>query len=271
MFSNSKKNILFLIILFFIFPQNVWAMTLSVSNLPSEINFNQEVDVTLDFSCSGCGDYSYMRGVFFPSGTNYFGLTQNNSGSWIGTSTDRSLYFAISKTDLIEASWSGKIKVKPDIEDSAYLGTGEYIFKVGRYTSANDSSADWSNELLTKIIGPTASPTQSPTNPPTVEPTQVSTIISTKSPSPIATKSPTPKPTVTSKPTAESETTDEPESDVQLIENIPAKSPQGMVAGAKTENKSKLLASLLIFSGMGFLGYVGYLLYNMRNATQKND
>lgn len=265
MFSNSKKNILFLIILFFIFPQNISAMSLSISNLPSEINFNQEVDVTLDFSCSGCGDYSYMRGVFFPSGTNYFGLTQNNSGSWIGTSTDRSLYFAISKLELIEASWSGKIKVKPDIDDSAYQGTGEYVFKIGRYTSANDSSADWSNELSIKIIGPTASPTQPPTNPPTAEPTQVPT----SSP----TKSPTPKPTSTVIPTQEPEIEKESEAESITLTNtsISIETQRPMVAGAKTENKSSVLAIIFITLGVGFLGYGGYLLYNMRNADQKNN
>ena len=189
------------------FPWEALALTISISNLPMSIDRDQETDVDLFFNCAGCGD-SYMRGVFYPSGTNYFGFTRNNGGSWIGTSADRSLYYAIAKSDLADASWSGKIKVKPDSGDSAYTGPGEYLFKIGRYTSANDSSADWSNELVIKITGPTPtpSPTFAPTTNPTVAPTK------TPTPAPTSTRTPTPSPTKSPSPT-------------------PAGSPEGLVLG----------------------------------------
>ncbi len=245
-------------------------MAITISNLPTEINHSQETEVDLFFSCSGCGDNSYMRAVFYPSGTNYFGFTQNNIGNWIGTENDRSLYFNITKTDLIEASWSGKLKVKPDSNDSAFVGTGEYLFKVGRYTSSNDSSADWSNELSVKIIGPTPAPTQAPTAEPTNAPTVTTAPTAQPTVKPSPTKSPTPKPSVTPKSTEEPDDTEKPSINLEfgqgnIIEST--ETPEGKVAGVKTINKSPVLAIILVLAGLGCLGYVGYMLYNMRNEV----
>lgn len=190
--------ILFSFIIFSIlYPRRLLAVTLTISNLPASLDISSESEVDLFFECSGCGD-SFVRGVFFPGGTNYFGFTQNNSGEWIDTSNDRSQYFKISKTDLIDASWSGRIKVKPNSGDSAYNGPGEYLFKVGRYTSANDSGADWSNELAIRILGPTPTPT--PTTAPTITPTPTAhptTPTATPTAKPVITKSPSPHPTPT--------------------------------------------------------------------------
>lgn len=261
--------LLSVIALLFLFPNQIFgAMSISISNLPTEINHGQETEVDLFFSCSGCGDYSYMRGVFYPSGTNYFGFTQNNQGSWIGTENDRALYFSIAKTDLVEASWSGKLKVKANSDDTAFVGIGEYLFKVGRYTSSNDSSADWSNELSVKIIGPTPAPTQAPTTAPTNAPvvTTAPTAQPTAKPSP--TKTPTPKSSVTPKPTDEAQETDIPKINLQFGQGNVVQStftPEGKVAGIKTTNKSPVLAIILVLAGLGCLGYVGYMIYNMKN------
>lgn len=269
---HKLKYLFLFLLLLFITPQNVSAATITISNLPTEINHNQELEINLDFVCSGCGD-SYMRGVFYPNGTNYFGYTQNKSGSWVGTSTDRSVYYLISKDDLIEASWSGKLKVKPDSEDSAFTGTGEYLFKIGRYTSSNDSSADWSNELALKIIGPTPSPTFAPTQTP--EPTKTSTpvptITSTPKPSPTKTPTPKPSPTTTSEPenTDELEEVGDNEND-QSVTNQISPQPTGQVAGATVTKKSPIVAIIFILLGVCCLGYVGYMLYNVKhNNDQK--
>lgn len=271
MYSRKIIFFLFTLFLFYIFPRQIYAaMAITISNLPTEINHSQETEVDLFFSCSGCGDNSYMRGVFYPSGTNYFGFTQNNIGNWIGTENDRSLYFNIAKTDLIEASWSGKLKIKPDSSDSAFIGTGEYLFKVGRYTSSSDSSADWSNELSIKIVGPTPSPTQQPTAQPTNAPTVTTAPTAQPTVKPSPTKSPTPKPSVTPKSTQVPEETDKPSINLEfgqgnIVEST--ETPEGKVAGIKTTNKSPVLAIILILAGLGCLGYVGYMLYNMRNEV----
>ncbi len=49
-----------------------------------------------------------------------------------------------------EGKWEGKIKVRPDSLDSGFKGTGDYHFKVGRYTSSGNGPV-WSNELSLKI------------------------------------------------------------------------------------------------------------------------
>lgn len=246
--------------LFFAFPSFTYALTISISNLPSEINFNQETEVGLYFSCSGCGDNSYMRGVFYHSGTNYFGFTQNNSGSWIGSETDRSLYFNISKADLIDASWSGELKVKPDPQDTAFSGTGEYLFKIGRYTSSSDSSADWSNELTIKIIGPTPSPTVTST--PTQTATATSTITPTSTPTKTATAVATSTKTATAKPTSTPTPTELEQFETIQPSNHVTITPTGIVAGVSTTKKSPILSIFFILFGLGFLGYGGYLIYN---------
>jgi len=253
-----------------LFPSSVVAVSLTVSGIPSEINFGQEMEVNLLFDCSGCND-SYIRGVFYPNGTNYFGYTQNNSGAWIGTEANRLLYFSILKTDLVESSWSGKLKVKPDPNDSAFNGTGEYLFKLGRYTSANDSSADWSNELSLRIIGPTPAPTQAPTNPPTATATQTATATITSKPTPTRTSTPKATAASTEEPEVD-ETTDEPENlvvdtNVEVVEAT----PEGLVAGASDTKKTPIAAIVFIILGTSCLGYVGYMIYNQKHAQEQEN
>lgn len=251
--NQDKKNILFILVilgLFLILAKPVNALTISISNLPTTIDKDQETEVDLYFSCAGCGDYSYIRSVFYPGGTNYFGFTRNNSGNWVGTVTDRSQYFAIAKTDLVEASWSGKIKVKPDSGDSAYIGPGEYLFKVGRYTSAGDSSADWSNELAIRITGPTPIPTLTATRTPdpTPTPTQIPNPTPVKTASPVPTKTPTK--TVTPTPTPEIEPDVLGES-----ANNPTSSLSGTLSPEEQQNVKKFpfLAIVMIVAGLVFI------------------
>ena len=140
--------------------------------------------------------------VFYSSGTKYFGYTQNNTGDWINTTDDKTLYFHILPEDTIESSWSGKLKVKADLNSSYYGGPGEYNFKIGRYTSAK-SSASWSSDIATiSIIAPTPTPTEetTPTSTLTSTPTPTSTpaLIPTSTPEVSHTYTPTPSPQVLS-------------------------------------------------------------------------
>ncbi len=126
--------------------------------------------------------------------------------------------------------------------------------------------------LSTPTPTPSPSPTQVPTNPPTQEPAKTSTPAPTQSPTakPTPTKSPFPKPTVTPTPTDEENSLLSENSGLSFKENSTSEStatPEGKVAGVKTENKSKILAFILIGMGVGFLGYVGYLIYNGKHAS----
>lgn len=177
----------------FLFTQSVFAVAqLFTDNIPLTIDQLQEFEVDINFSCPGCGD-SYLRGVFYPSGNSYFGYTQDNAGNWINApGEDCIAYFKIAKVDLTpEGSWSGKLKFKPDTNNSNYSGPSEYLFKVGRYTpSCNSSSLIWSTEVTVAITGPTPTPT--PTATPANTPTPTSAPTSTPTNTPIPTKTPTP-------------------------------------------------------------------------------
>jgi hypothetical protein len=261
-----EKFLLALTIIFvacFVSTKPVYALSISVSNLPTSIDRDQETEVDLFFSCAGCGDYSYIRSVFYSSGTNYFGLTQNNSGSWVGTAGDRSQYFAIAKTDLIDASWSGKLKIKPDSGDSAYTGPGEYMFKVGRYTSASDSSADWSNELAVKITGPTPAPISEPRQTPAPSPTPAKTpaVI------PTSTKAPTPTPTRLPLPPSTTEVLG-----VETFDSIPTSTPapDGKIID-KTQGKFPGVAFGLIFLGLALIGGSSYAYFKTNNKVTHEE
>jgi hypothetical protein len=181
----------------FLFINSVFAAAqLSVDNPPLAIDQLQEFEANINFSCPGCSD-SYLRGVFYPSGISYFGYTQDNGGNWSNSPGGSCLtYFKVAKTDLTpEGSWSGKLKFKPDINNSYYSGPGEYLFKVGRYTPSCGSPSVWSPEVTIAITGPTPTPTPAPTSTPTPTSSPTNTPTPTRTPTPTLrpSASPTPK------------------------------------------------------------------------------
>lgn len=187
-----------LIIFFVLFVPSVSAVSLTFGSFPSSIDQNQEVAVSFTLACDGCSD-SYFRGVFYKSGSNYFGLTKNNSGAWIGTSTDKTQYFKMSSEELVASSGSGTLTIKPDIQDPFFEGLGSYMFKMVRYTSGG--STTWADPVAVTITGPSPTPSNTPT--PTTTPTNSPQPTSTNTPTPTnkPTNTPTPKITVTQKPT----------------------------------------------------------------------
>ncbi len=177
----------------FLFSFPVFAAALSISNVPSTIDQSQEFEVDVSLSCSGCDD-SYLRGVFYPSGTSYFGYTQDNSGSWSNASgSNCTTFLKVAQSDLQAGTWNGKVRVKLDTNNAYYKGPGGYFFKVGRYTSSCGSPV-WSSETTISVTGPT--PTPLPTA------TLIPTSIPANTPTPTKTPTPTPtqKPTATTKP-----------------------------------------------------------------------
>jgi hypothetical protein len=183
------KNLFCLIFFsFFIFPKLVFATTqVSIFDVPSNINESSEFNVSVSLLCSGCTTDSYLRGVLYPSGSSYFGYTKDNNGNWSNLSgSSCTSYFKIAASDLIEGSWSGKLTFKPDTENGYYNGSGEYLFKLGRYTPSCGSPT-WSGESTISIIGPTKTPTPAPTSTPT------NTQAPTKTPTPTISLTPSSK------------------------------------------------------------------------------
>jgi hypothetical protein len=165
----------FLLVFLFIPVFPAGAATVSFSLLPDPWVVDSEFDLQVNLTnCSGCGN-SYLRGVFYSSGTNYFGLTQNQLGEWVGTSSDKTKYFEILKEDLIAGSWSGRIKFKADSISEYFSGPGHYNFKIGRYTSASGSaSRSATSSANIALLTPTLFvliPTPTPTPVSTVTPT----------------------------------------------------------------------------------------------------
>lgn len=156
-----KASFLVVIAFLILFTRATLAATsVSFGTTPATLDYQTEFSTTVNLSCSGCGD-SYIRGVFYPSGTSYFGFTQDNSSNWNNSPASLCTnYFKVAQSDLLSGSWSGTLKFKPDEDSPYYQGPGEYLFKVGRYTSSCGSPA-WSSEVTIGITGPTLSPSPS--------------------------------------------------------------------------------------------------------------
>lgn len=123
----------------------------TISNTPSQINSDQSVSILVNLSLPDNPNTSfYLKGAFRhpDKPSNYFGLTQV-SGEWVKNSSTYTNQYKI--TTGSSGNWSGNIEVKPDTEDSGFIGEGSYIFKVGRYKDLENSSATWSNEETIKI------------------------------------------------------------------------------------------------------------------------
>lgn len=179
------------------------SQSLTLSDAPALLDQNTNTEITVALSCPGCSTDSYLRGVFYASGTSYFGYTQANDGSWTNApGSSCSLYYKVPQSDLSkEGTWSGVLNVKPDTTSSYYVGPGEYLFKVGRYTPSCSSASVWSQEVTIALTGPTQTPTPYPTAVPTPEPSYTPvptyTPTPTDSPSDSISLSPTETPSFT--------------------------------------------------------------------------
>lgn len=137
----------------------------SIKDIPTEINSDQEFEISISLKLSDKPNSTfYLKGAFKKEGSsNYFGQTLVGN-EWVGNSEKYSKQLKIT-TDS-SGNWEGEIKVKPDPEDSGFKGTGDYIFKIARYSDTG-SGPIWSNELTIKINAvdiaqPPLSPSEEP-------------------------------------------------------------------------------------------------------------
>lgn len=121
----------------------------TISGVPSTLDSDKSFSASINLSLPNYPNTKfYLKGVFKkPDSSNYFGQTKVNS-SWIKNSSTYSDQFSII-TDS-SGNWSGTIDVQIDSFDSGYTGSGDYIFKVGRYSDSG-SGPTWSNEQNIKI------------------------------------------------------------------------------------------------------------------------
>lgn len=151
-------------------PQPVFTVT----GAPQQINSDQSFETTVNvYLPDSANSQIYIKGVFFKSGkTNYFGLNKVN-GAWVKNSEN----FASQKQVQLDSSgnWSGKIEVQPDINDSGFEGSGEYVFKIGRYSQSGTGPV-WSNESTVNINQtslPQPTPAKTPTPTPSLTPAPI--------------------------------------------------------------------------------------------------
>lgn len=130
-------------------PSPTTISSFTISNVPSEIDSSQILSPSINLSLpSSPNTKFYLKGAFKKSGlSNYFGMSKVNS-NWVKNSSAFSEQYEIT-TDS-SGNWSGNLDVAIDAFDSGYEGSGDYIFKVARYSSSG-SGPTWSNEIQIKI------------------------------------------------------------------------------------------------------------------------
>ncbi|MBI4067070.1 hypothetical protein HY407_01700 [Candidatus Gottesmanbacteria bacterium] len=168
----------FVILIFFsLYASPIFAANVEISNVPSSLEKDQEFEIQVALSGAAANTNNYLRAAFFhdSSPTSYFGYTYNHENNWYNgkpSPIDPHKFLQISISS--EGSYSGRLKIKADLEDSAFKGAGTYNLKVGRYT-ANDKSPEWSTPIALIINAPSPTPTPIPTSPPTATPKPTST------------------------------------------------------------------------------------------------
>lgn len=146
-----------------------------------------EVTLNLDLSTSTSDKTYFLRGAFFKGGTTkYFGYTINNSGNPYNGPYSNCQELPSAHVDQ-NGDWTGSVKVKIDPESSYFEGSGDYLFKIGRYTESC-SSVTWADSspitiAVTQTIFPSPSPTQTlqKSSPPTPTSSSLKSTVTPKS------------------------------------------------------------------------------------------
>ncbi len=218
----------------------------TISNSLSQINSDQSFDVTLDLTLTdNPSTIFYLKGAFKKSDSaNYFGLTKVGS-AWIKNGSTFSDQYKITTNS--SGNWSGNLEVMPDSEDSGFSGTGEYIFKVGRYNQSG-SGPIWSNEVTIKITSTTSNNQSNTSNNLTPKPSPVTS----------------PALSVTSK-TAPSSKADNQEESIYKIASVagiktesapPSSTPNSEVKSQKQINFPQIAGIFLLISGFSSIFYI---------------
>lgn len=213
----------------------------TISGAPSSIDSDKSFSVNVVLNLfDNPNTKFYLKGAFKKAdSSNYFGLTKVGS-SWVENGAEYQNQFSLT-TDS-SGSWSGSLDIEPDVMDSGYGGSGDYIFKVGRYTSSG-SGPIWSSEVTihinAKAVGDTSSNSDSPKTTSTTKTTQTyskdtslpEVVYSLENYRKISSSSASPTPS-------------------------PTPSPE--VKGTSSFNPTILLGGLFILAGVGSIIYIKY-------------
>ncbi len=164
------RRIFFLILLIFLLtPVKVYAASISLSTENKSLPYESEIEIkTLLSINSQDGTTYYLRGVFSkPSTTDYCGLTWNGKEYYSGPYSKDDKWKNFLPIVIQSSSWSGTLKVKIDPSDSGCKESGNYNFKIERFTNSGSGTFDSQQELNFNFTIPTKTPTPIPTSKPT--------------------------------------------------------------------------------------------------------
>lgn len=262
------NTLIFIGILLFtlIFPQKVYAaFSYTIDSVSSLTISDKEQIVSVALTI-----------LDLPSGDSYFRVGINEGGSYVGynkVGADWIKLVSLSE-DETNKTCSKYMKINSDgtyvidfkIGTDTDITNGDHVIKAHRFRSTCTIDALKPEvAVLVLLPTPTPTPTQTTTPQPTATQTPTSTVTATAKPTPAKTS--TPKSTTSQTP-IKSGQADEPvilEKNDSIVLQTPTST--GLVAGASTSNnKSKTIAIILIFFGICFLGYCGFLIYNSKNA-----
>lgn len=188
----------FFLFLNLVHPAYAATVTTSVSSPAPPFSDTTEITVHTNLSISATdGTTYYLGGAVRKGSSNYCGLTYNGN-DWISYGSDGNKFLKITIQD---NKWEGDIKFKIDSSSSSCKDSGEYKFKVKRFTD-NSETFDDQTELSMSFNLPTPTPTNTPppTPTPTPKPTNTPTPTPSSTPTPTAKLSLTPTPKITSDP-----------------------------------------------------------------------
>ncbi len=196
---RKSFGFILLSILFLAWTGRVYAASVTYLESPQDSAFTSVDELTfqikLSINVSNNTNY-YLRGVFYKKDTsNYCGFTWNGSAFFSGPYSTNEGWKQFPKVTIQENNWEGEIRVKIDNNDNGCSESGEYGFKLQRFTESGSATFDTQDEKLFTFIIPTPTPTLSPTSTPTP------TSKPTKSPTPVKsgpTATPSKSPTSTS-------------------------------------------------------------------------
>lgn len=266
----------------FLFISDVYAASLSISdtNISTISDPNQEYQVKVDLSINATdGTVYYLRGVFYKQGTNnYCGYTWNGSSWFNGPYSTNEGWKNFLQVTISPSSASTILKAKLDTNDSGCQNSGNYNFKVQRFTQGGSATFDSQSEQSLIVNIPTPTPTVTPI--PTAVPTSVPTHTSAST----ATPKPQNTPTVYFSPSA----TQKPTSTVSVYDSngyIPLISDTGTASGevlgkefpSNTTTDSSLISStkkegsfplLLMLLGSGVGCIIGAVILSLRKIKK---
>jgi hypothetical protein len=148
-------------------PTQAVAKQFLVSNVPSSINTSDSFTIQISIVDKPNTQF-LLKGAFSsPNSSNYFGFIKV-ADNWVKNSAPSTSQFPVTTDN--NGFWNGSIEVMPDSADSGYTGSGDYLFKAGKYNNDGTGLA-WSSQTSIHITGDVPQPTPTITKSPTASTT----------------------------------------------------------------------------------------------------